>query len=246
MLRRILAGLLLSVAAPWIVGCDLPGRPQAGPEVPRPDEVHSFDALYRQNCAGCHGADGQQGSATNLANPIYEAWIDDDSLRRAIAEGEKGSLMPAFALNRGGTLTASQIDVLVRGLRTKWAKPNAFGSTTPPPYRAQAPGVASQGAAVYQSACARCHGATPQQPGAAGSILDPSFLSLVTAQGLRTTIVAGRPDIGHPDWRNDIPGHALTDAEVTDVTAWLLSQSSDHPATGSKSAGLVQPTVPKQ
>jgi cytochrome c oxidase cbb3-type subunit 3 len=229
---RIGTCILLSVAAPLWTGCNLPGRPHAGPEVPRPGEVLSFNELYQQNCAGCHGANGQQGAATDLANPEYEAWIDDASLRSAIEMGEKGSLMPAFGLSKGGTLTALQIDVLVRGLRAKWSSPNAFGSGVPPPYRPSEFGTASQGAATYLKACARCHGATAQQPGAAGSILDPSFLALMHAQTLRTTIVAGRPDIGQPDWRNDAPGHELTDSEVTDLIAWLLTQRSAQPATG--------------
>jgi cytochrome c oxidase cbb3-type subunit 3 len=240
--RRIVVGLLLSVAASLWMGCNLPGRPHAGPEVPRPDEVHTFDELYRQNCAGCHGANGQEGSATNLANPEYEGWIDDASLRSVIEKGEKGSLMPAFALSQGGTLTASQIDILAHGLRTKWERPNLLVNVAAPPYRALGPGVASQGEAVYLKACARCHGVTAERPGVAGSILDPSFLALINVQTLRTTIVAGRPDIGQPDWRNDVPGYELTDAEVTDVTAWLLAQT---PASGSGQAVVVQPNVPK-
>jgi len=65
---------------------------------------------------------------------------------------------------------------------------------------------------------------TREQPGQAGSILDGSFLALVNERTIRTTIVAGRPDIGEPDWRGHIPGRAMTDEEVTDVSAWLISQ----------------------
>ena len=70
---------------------------------------------------------------------------------------------------------------------------------------------------------------TRDQPGKAGSILDGSFLALVNEQTIRTTIVAGRPDIGEPDWRGHIPGRAMTDDEVTDVTEWLISQESALP-----------------
>jgi cytochrome c oxidase cbb3-type subunit 3/ubiquinol-cytochrome c reductase cytochrome c subunit len=110
---------------------------------------------------------------------------------------------------------------------------------------------------VYAAACARCHGATAQQPGTAGSILDGSFLALVNAQTIRTTVIAGRPDIGQPDWRGDVPGHPLSDAEVTDVTAWLLAQRPPNPgqpypnaATTSERPGEAQPIAtgnsPKQ
>ena len=226
-MNRRLATITLagSLAAIALSGCRLPGRPAAGPEVPRPHEVMAFEPLYRQNCAGCHGVDGQNGSATNLANPEYQAWIDDASLRSVIANGEKGSLMPAFALSKGGTLTDPQVDVLVKGMRQKWSGSVAFYGATPPSYHASTDGASRAGEAVYAQACARCHGATAEQPGAAGSILASSFLALMNAQTLRTTIVAGRPDIGQPDWRHDIAGRELTDAEVTNVTAYLLAQT---------------------
>lgn len=219
----ILACFVLPLAAS-LAGCDLPGRPKAGPEVPRPEAVMSFDKLYGENCAGCHGANGQDGAATDLANPEYQALIDDASLRDVIANGEKGSLMPGFSKESGGMLTEAQIDALVHGIRARWRKADALGGATLPPYKAARPGDASKGAEVYAVACASCHGATAQQPGKAGSILDGSFLALINAQTVRSTIIAGRPDIGEPDWRGHIAGRAMTDDEITDVTAWLLAQ----------------------
>ena len=46
-----------------------------------------------------------------------------------------------------------------------------------------------------------------------GSIVDPSYLALVSDQSLRSTIIAGRPDLGMPDWRSDTsePGLACDD-----------------------------------
>ena len=209
-------------------GCDLPGRPKAEPEVPRPEEVRSFDTLYGENCSGCHGKAGDNGAATNLANPEYQALIDDASLRDMIANGEKGTLMPGFSKRAGGPLTDAQIDVIVQGMRARWKKADVFVGVTPPPYKAVHPGNASKGQAVYAAACARCHGANAQQPGSAGSVLDGTLLALLNEQTLRTTIIAGRPDIGEPDWRGHISGRAMTDEEITDVTAWMMAQK---PAT---------------
>jgi cytochrome c oxidase cbb3-type subunit 3 len=233
------AGALVLFA---LAGCNLPGKPKAGPEVPRPQEVLAFETLYGANCAGCHGANGQNGAATKLANPEYQALIDDASLRDVIAKGEihpsdtdpslgtpGGTLMPAFALENGGMLTNLQIDALVQGIRRSWRKQDAFGGETPPPYKAAHAGDAAKGQAVYAIACARCHGVSTQQPGKAGSILDGSFLALINEQTLRTTVIAGRPDIGEPDWREHIPGRAMTDDEVTNVIAWLMSQRSATP-----------------
>ena len=63
-----------------------------------------------------------------------------------------------------------------------------------------------------------------------GSIVDGSYLALVSNQSLRTTVIAGRPDRGHPDWRHCVPGEALSGAQVSDVVAWLVSQRPALPA----------------
>jgi cytochrome c oxidase cbb3-type subunit 3/ubiquinol-cytochrome c reductase cytochrome c subunit len=226
--QRIFAAVLgfavSPLAMPWLTGCDMPGRPQPGPEVPRPEAVASFDILYGENCAGCHGKNGDNGAATNLANPEYQGLIDDLSMRDVIANGKMGSLMPGFSVRHGGPLTEGQIDVIVQGMRARWKKENVFGGETPPPYKASRAGDTTRGLAVYATACARCHGETAQHPGTAGSILDGSFLALINEQTVRTTVIAGRPDIGEPDWRNHIPGRAMTDDEITDVSAWLIAQ----------------------
>lgn len=226
--KRVLIGVC-ALAPIVMAGCNLPGKPGPGPEVPRPDEVTSFDHLYPKNCAGCHGANGEYGAATALANPEYEALVDDGTLRDVIANGDKGTLMPGFSVQSGGTLTAQQIDALVAGLRARWRKGDPFEGDVPPPYRAAHAGDPAKGGAVYARACAQCHGRSAQKPGRAGSILDGSLLALVNEQMIRTTIIAGRPDIGMPDWREHFPGGALTDDEITNVTAWLMAQKPANP-----------------
>ena len=221
--------VLALLALGGLAGCRMPGHPAPGPEVPRPETVMAFDRLYGENCAGCHGVDGRNGPATELANPVYQDLIDDASLRGIIASGEKGVLMPGFGAGAGGDLTDAQIDALVRGMRERWAKPNLLAGATPPPWKASGTGNAASGAAVYAQACARCHGANAQQPGPAGSILDGSFLQLTNEQTIRTTVLAGRDDIGQPDWRGVLPGRSLTDTEINDVSAWLIAQRPARP-----------------
>ena len=218
-----LAAALLSSAA-----CNrMPGRPSPASVEVRPDRVKSFPRLYAENCAGCHGPDGQGGAgAAGLANPVYLAIADDAVLRRATAQGVPGTLMPAFAASSGGALTDAQIDVLVSGIRD-WAGPGAPGGGVPPPY-AGGGGDPARGAAAYAVFCASCHGPAGAGGPKAGSIVDGTFLGLVSDQGLRATIIAGRPDIGQPDWRNDAPGRVMTAQEVSDVVAWLSAQ---RPAT---------------
>lgn len=227
---RLRVGAVLSVAAvlslalALLAGCRMPGKPGPDPEVPRPEQVMNFDALYGANCAGCHGANGQNGGAMNLANPVYQALVDDATLRDVIANGEKGTLMPAFSTKRGGTLTEAQMDALVTGMRARWNTSTALAGQNAPAYKTMREGDAAKGKEAYDTACARCHEAQPGKPAEGGSILDGSFLALVSEQMIRTTVIAGRPDLGMPDWRGQVKGRALTDDEITNVTAWLMAQ----------------------
>jgi cytochrome c oxidase cbb3-type subunit 3 len=41
---------------------------------------------------------------------------------------------------------------------------------------------------------------------------------------LRSIVIAGRPELGHPDWKNDVAGQPLTAGQVSDVVAWLASK----------------------
>ncbi len=214
------------VVATWtmsslLVGCDwMPGRPKHGPEVKRPEEVVSFEILYAQNCASCHGADGTNGPSTSLANPDYQALIDDSTLRDITAHGQKGTMMPGFSLSSGGPLTDKQVDILVDGMRAKWKK--QVGEKLPP-YAAGVAGDPKAGQAAYDHFCARCHGSSSTDSGKFGSVLDATFLGLISDQVLRTTIIAGRPDLGMPASRNNVPGQPMTDQEVSDVVAWIAS-----------------------
>jgi cytochrome c oxidase cbb3-type subunit III len=210
-------------------GCNrAPGRPGSNPEVPRPEDVQDFLTLYEHNCSGCHGAAGRGGPAVSLADPTYLALADDATLRRVTADGVPGTLMPSFARAAGGMLTDRQIDDLVRGMRSHWGATGALRTPNMPPYQAS-PGDANRGAGVYETYCASCHGPGGQGGSKAHSIVDGSYLALVSDQGLRTTVVVGVPDRGAPDWRSNVPGRPMSAQEISDVVAWLEAQRSKFP-----------------
>jgi len=208
-----------------LVGCaHLPGKPAPGPEVPRPDSVLDPVVLFNQNCQGCHGADGKNGPSMMLSDPVYLAIVDDDTLRSTISKGRPGTAMSAFAQKEGGMLTDDQINAIIRGIRERWSKPNALGGDAAPPYAAKSAGDAARGQSVYGTYCSSCHGTSGKPGPKAGSVTNGAYLSLISDQGLRTLVITGRPDFNAPDWRNNVPGHPMSDQEVTDVVAWLASQ----------------------
>src|ERR1700683_3761257 len=226
--RAVLATLEIGVLIACAACTSSRGVPRPDSAVLPPSKVADFKTLYEQNCVGCHGAAGKGNAAVALANPVFLAIADDDVIRRTAANGVLGTPMPAFAQSAGGMLTDKQIDALVRGIRS-WARPDALGNTTPPPYAAKDSGNPQHGSDVYHTYCSTCHGLDGRGASKASSIIDGSYLALVSDQQLRTILIAGRPELGAPDWRGDAEGRSMSDQEITDVVAWLSSQRPKFP-----------------
>jgi cytochrome c oxidase cbb3-type subunit III len=229
MTRLLILGAA-SLLAYSLCGCaNAPGR-AASADVPIvPSEISDFNALYEQNCAGCHGSEGKGGPAIALNDLVYLAIADDIVLRRAATNGISGTAMPAFAESASGMLTSKQIDVLVGGIRERWSKPDVLRGANPPPYSSSEPGNPSRGSEVYVSYCSSCHGAGGRGGQKASSIVDGSFLALLNDQELRTIVIVGRPELGAPDWRGNVPGQPMSAQDVSDVVAWLASQRPKFP-----------------
>src|SRR5262249_44414173 len=68
-------------------GCDFPGRPNPKNRPVPADQMLSFSALYGQNCAGCHGAEGKLGAAPPLNDGLFRAVISKSELESIITDG---------------------------------------------------------------------------------------------------------------------------------------------------------------
>jgi len=211
-------GVLILAAILGASSCGAPAQRSAEAPVIRPSEVADFRVLYGQNCSGCHGAGGEGALTVGIGTPAYLAIADDATVRGVIEQGRPGTPMAAFAQKAGGMLTDAQIEIIVHGIRTSWAKAGSPDKDEPS-YRASQPGDAERGHKVFATVCAPCHG--PDGRGAR-AIADTSYLALVSDQHLRTVMITGMPHLGMPDWRT----HAkpLSDADVTDVVVWLAAQ----------------------
>ena len=213
-----------------------PPNPIAAPH--RGDAISP--TLYSENCAACHGANGQNGPAIDLANPEYQALVDDATLRKWISGGMPGTEMPAFAQSAGGMLTDAQVNALIAGMRKQWSQSECLWldarhrlthkRKTGDPHRGE------QG---YQARCAACHDgiSTNRSPARI-------TLSLVGDQALRSIIIAGRPDIGQPDWQHDGPG-GKADRAAFGAGSGRHCDVSGEPAEHSASTQAAN-TTPKQ
>ena len=249
--------LVLALLALGVAGCGFPGQPNPADRPIPPDRVMAFDALYRQNCAGCHGAEGKLGPAPPLNDPLFRALVPEKTVQDVVAGGRHGTLMPAWAQEQGGPLTPAQVAVLVyeikgipyrieetpegdktridvvcdpSGRAPKWGTPDPPPQNAPP-YLAPKDGAGDAGAGHdrFLTACASCHGdhgqGVPKDGGLARTINDPAFLSLLSDQVLRRIVIAGRADLGMPDYAHH-GKEALTPEDVTNLVAFLRTQRS--------------------
>jgi cytochrome c oxidase cbb3-type subunit 3 len=211
-------------------GCKSPhGQPREGSETVAPSQILDFATLYAENCSGCHGANGRGGAAISLADPVYLAIVDEQTVNSVVVSGIQGTSMPAFAESAGGMLTDKQIDVITKGIFSHWAKKGILDGSNPPSYAAKTAGNIANGEVVYGTYCASCHGPGGRGGPRGSAIINDSFLALVNNQGLRTIVIAGRPELGAPSWRGDVEGKPMTDQEITDVVAWLASHRVQDP-----------------
>ncbi len=241
MTHRVILFTLAIVPLLLFTACDTyPSQAGGSPEAIAPNQIVDFNVLYTQNCAGCHGVGGKDGPAIALSNPVFLAITDEAAIRRTAANGVPKTPMPAFAQSAGGPLTDKQIDVLVHGIRA-WAGSNARPEANLPSHDARSPGDPQRGATVFKTYCSSCHGEDGKS-GKAGSIVDGSYLALVSDQELRMNVILGRPAVGAPDWRNDIPGKPLAEQEISDVVAWLVAQRQQIPGQPYPTSAMERPT----
>ncbi|MCC3374832.1 cytochrome c [Cohnella sp. REN36] len=107
--------ILLAAFALSLTACGGSGGGKGGASgSPAPlDGPKDTVALYRNNCISCHGGElqGKMGPDSDLRQ--VGARLDQDQIRRQIAEG--GSLMPAF----GQRLKTEEIDALAAWLAAR-------------------------------------------------------------------------------------------------------------------------------
>ena len=175
---------------------------------------------------------------------MFLSLIPDDALLSVIRDGRPGTPMPAFAVEQGGTLTAEQVQIIAKGVKTELpATESDEGQTTvaaassTPPYLLPSnslqlqPSTSAQASALFERACAECHGPNGAggEPGYAsgGAINDRAFLALISDQALRRIIITGRHDLGMPNFAQTDGRHddfkPLTSEEIDELVALLAA-----------------------
>lgn len=201
--------------------------------------------LYVENCAMCHGLDGQGRIGANL--DAFPGIMVDSTLRQAISEGVDGSVMPAWLQSEGGPLTDQEVDDIVSYII------QSFEGTSPiapaPTYVApdipplpEIEGDPSLGAVVYQSNCTVCHG--DQGQGRFGRPLGQAWPANQPEVFIRQVIREGISGTVMPAWAQEFGG-PLSEGDVDNVTAYILTLSpvSVSPTPSPSQEGPLSATV---
>jgi mono/diheme cytochrome c family protein len=221
--------LALALSLCMVAGCDWHIRSEPPPRPVPAEDVVDFSELYATYCAGCHGPDGKLGPAPPLNDPIFLTIVSDEDLLQVVSNGRRGTLMPAWSKDKGGTLTPQQVQVLADGLKKKWGSSDKPTGDIPP-YHASGGGDREAGAEVFMMACAGCHGeqgrGKRKDGKGVGAVNDAVFLSLLSDQALRRLVITGRPDLGMPPYNGKGNGRSaeftpLTSKDVSDVVALM-------------------------
>ena len=179
--------------------------------------------LFVENCAMCHGVDGQGRVGARLEN--FPGIQIEATLSQTISQGVPGSVMPAWAQANGGPFSEQDVADLVTYIS------GAFGGTEPlaplptyiPPDIPRLPDVEgdpSAGAVVYLTECRACHGENGQ--GRFGLPLAKSWPVNDPETYIRQVVGQGIAGTSMPAWGMEAGGPLSSD-QIANVTAFVLS-----------------------
>jgi putative heme-binding domain-containing protein len=126
-----------------------------------PADLERGMQLFLNNCAGCHGPDGDLVSGVSLGSGKFRRAQGDNDLRGIVQHGIPGTPMPP------GNYTSDQAGVIVAYLRSM-AAPGAARRTGPP-------GDAARGKAILEGRgqCLQCH-----RIGGVGTVTGPDLTGI--------------------------------------------------------------------
>jgi mono/diheme cytochrome c family protein len=188
-----------------------PGRIEAVEAEDHSLAVAGGGELYAENCAACHGGDGEGGIAPALNSQDLLKMTTDEALFSLTRTGVPGSIMPAWGQTFGGPFTDEQIAHMVAFIRN-------WEPTAPKPVPVDTSPDPARGALIYDQTCSICHGQKGQGTELAPALNDPERLSKLNDAWYRNTIAHGRPAKGMPTW-----GTVLSPSQINDLVALIAA-----------------------
>ena len=196
--------------------------------------------LFINNCAACHGNDGQGGVGVPLALPSFQSTVDDDYLHKTIRNGRPGRIMPAFK-----RFSDAEVDAIVTHIRSLSKTPETKLS------RERIVGDPQHGRLLFAQHCAACHGengegghgtgvtmSRPRNlPILAPALNNPGFLASAKDSMIKLTLMQGRE--GTP--MVSFIKKGLSEKDINDIVDYVRSFEASPPPA---SATLLETETP--
>ncbi len=201
----------------------LPASAQDGPD---PDTLALGARLYQENCAVCHGDNGEGRVGATLAKD-WPAIDPESDLRNILVNGVPGSFMPPWTKATGGPFDETDLDAVVAYI-LNWQTGNpvpasAFPSPTARPPIEPVPDVEGDpnaGALLYDENCALCHGENGE--GRIGATLAKDWPAIRPDLDVKNTINRGVQGSYMPPFSQE-NGGPLTEGDINNLVAFVLS-----------------------
>ncbi len=171
-------------------------------------DVKRGQAIYRGNCAACHGRRGEGGIGPSLGSPSFLAMASDAFLLDTIIQGRGHTAMPAWK-----TLPSTQLAEVLAYIRS-FSPQQSKADQVRAFIVSAGPDEIDVGRRLFAGSCAQCHG-RDGEGGIGSRLASPSFLALADDELLRRAIVEGRPGTAMPSWRH------LSSRNVAALTAFI-------------------------
>ena len=211
--------LLLALAWAW------PTLAQTGDDQ---EKLELGARLFAENCAVCHGPEGQGRVGATLAKD-FPSIRPDLAIETTIANGVAGSVMPAWGQANGGPLSEEEVGALVFYILSwQTGGPPVIAPTptaNPRPAMTAPPEVSgdpNQGALLYDLNCAVCHGTNGE--GRVGATLAKDWPSIRPDLQVKATISRGVAGSPMPAWSQE-NGGPLVEADIDNLVAFILTLS---------------------
>ena len=191
---------------------------------------HDGEHLYAQNCAACHGYNGDGGMGVPLSLPDFLATASNDYLFKTIRNGRPGRVMPAFK-----HFSDDDVDSIINYIRG-WSD-----SIAPMYSKKPVKGDAVHGNQLFQEHCAECHGETgtggpgtgvtmsrPRKlPILAPALNNTGFLSSASDEMIKNTLIKGRKGTPMDSYLKE----GLSEQDINDVVAYVRSFETQTPVS---------------
>lgn len=195
-------------------------------------QVARGEKIYADNCATCHGQQGQGDLGPALNDRKLLNGTDDGVLFSLVGSGVPGTAMPSWAQAHGGPFTDEQIHDVVAFVRHWQATAPDISQVSPTP-------DVGEGMLIFKSTCYACHGVNGEGTARAPALNSPTLLSQFDDAWFHQTIAQGRPSKGMPTW-----GQVLSPAQINAVVAYIRSWQTLPPAAISPSPTTAATATP--